>query len=421
MCSVFALSATWSGAATIHVAASTGTGEGTASSPFGNIAAAVESASPGDTVLIRQGRYVINSPITISTPGIKLMGVSGERATIIADEKTGSVLNITASNVLVQDLVIRGGYYGIKIDVDDGDRPTHGVTIRNCAIGPTAADCMKIFNADALTIEACQIGPSGTVQKDNAEGIDIIGSIGVTIRSCVVEDVATNGIYFKGGTRDGVVERCLVRRAGHGGIILGQDTDEEFMRNKAKFEAIDCVARNNIVTDTQTAGLATYSGQNISLLNNTLVNVARTGQAGLWIVTNSREVPSEGVTIRNNVVAVGGDRPVMFFKDTGLPDSDYNVFYAPGEPRFVRELAADESMNRQWTFSQWQKSAGKDTHSRVSEPRLDEHHFRPLEGSPVIASGELLKNVTDDYFGEVREGKSDVGAVVARGASGRSQ
>lgn len=410
-------------AATLHVAQSSGlAGNGTPSAPFGNIAAAVEAAQPGDTILVREGRYIVDGPITIATPGVRLMGVSDERPTLIADEKTPAVLIITAGGVLVQDLVIRGGFYGVKLDVGEDERPTRGITIRNCAIGATAADCMKIFNADNLTIEMCQIGPSGALQIDNAEGIDIIGSVGVTIRSCVVEDTATNGIYLKGGTRNGIVERCLIRRTGHGGIILGQDTDEEFMRDRATNEAIKCVAKNNIIVSAQTAGLATYSGREIGFYNNTLVDVAKTGQAGIWIVTNSREIPSEKVAIRNNIVAVNSGQPVLFFKDTGMPDSNNNVFSSgAGEPRFVREVSSDESLGKQWTFTEWQKSARRDAASVAKEPKLDEHHYRPLEGSPAIGAGEVLKDVADDYFGQVRNGKCDVGAVMARSAAGAAR
>lgn len=402
-------------AATLHVSsAAGGAGEGTAAAPFATVSAAVEAAAPSDTIVIHKGSYLVSSAITIDKPGLKLVGVSGERPVVAAGDDVPTVFNVIASDVVLQEIAIQGGFYGVKVDENDG-QPARNVVIRNCVIGSTAADCIKTFKADGLRIEECQIGPSGVKQRDNAEGIDVIGSIGVVIRGCLVQDVATNGIYFKGGTRDGLVERCFVRRAGHGGILLGQDTDEDAMRDRARNEAINCTARNNIVVDTQSAGLGTYSGSNISFLNNTLVNVAQEHQAGIWIVTNSREVPSENIVLRNNIVWVGGDRPLLFMKDAaGLPDSDHNVFHAArGEPRFVREIGADESLNKQWTFDQWRQSTGKDRHSRLGEPKLDARQYRPQAGSPAIGAGDHGK-VEMDYFGHRRNGNSaDAGAVMA--------
>ena len=402
-------------AETWHVSsAAGGDGDGTSGAPFKKVASAVETAGPGDTIVVGKGRYVVTSALTISKPGLKVIGVSGEMPVFVADEKVNTIFNVIASDVVLQELVIRGGFYGVKIDVDD-DRPARDVVIRNCTIGGTAADCIKSFNADKLRIENCQIGPSGWKQTDNAEGIDVVGSLGVTIRGCVIQDIATNGMYLKGGTRDGLIERCLVQRAGNGGILLGQDTDEDLMRNHVVNEAINCVARNNIIIDTKTAGMGSYSGKNVSFLNNTLVNVARESQAGIWIVANSRDIPAEGVVLRNNIVSVGGDRPLMFIKDAaGMPDSDHNIFHiTAGAGRFVREISADESLNKQWTFAQWQKTSGKDTHSRLGDPQLDGQKFRPLAGSPAIGSGASV-GVADDYFGHKRNGSTpDVGALNA--------
>lgn len=403
------LGATW------HVSPSAGgQGNGSPAAPFSTVAAAVEAAGAGDTIIVRQGHYLQTQPITISKPGIKLMGISGERALLVADEQASAVLIIVADNVVVQDLVLQGGNYGLKIDVQD-EAATHGVAIRNCSIGSTSADCIKSFNADALTIENCQIGPSGLRQKDNAEGIDVNGSKGVTVRNCMIRDVATNGIYFKGGTRDGVIERCFIANTGHSGLLLGQDTDLEFMRDHVVNEAIHCTARNNIIVNASAAGMGTYSGRQITFVNNTLIDVAGTMQAGVWIVTNGRHVPAEEVTIRNNIIVVGSDRPAMFLLDTALPDSDFNVFFArKGAVRFVREMNEEASLNRQWTLEQWKESAGKDVHSRLGDPKLEKVYFRPLQGSPAIGAADTKGPVPDDYFGRRRgEASADAGAVIA--------
>jgi Right handed beta helix region len=390
-------------------------GSGSMTSPFQSISDAVEAAGPGDTIVVHGGTYTLGSTLWLSKAGLHLTGVSGERALIVGDEKVNALITIVADGVTLQELTLQGGFYGIKVDVDTA-KSTRNVSIRNCEIGSTAADCLKLFNADNLLIESCHIGPSGWQQKENAEGIDAVGSLKITIRGCLIEDIATNGVYLKGGTRDGVVERCLVRRCGNGGILLGQDTDPEFMRNGVRNEAIHCVARNNIVVDTRTAGLGAYSAKDVAFENNTLIDVAKEGQAALWVVTNGREVPSENVRFINNIVVVGGDRPALFAKDAaGFPISDHNLFEAKkGRVRFVREVSSDDSLTRQWTFAEWKQVTGQDAHSQEAAPRLDLRMYRPDAGSPASSGGAKVDGFAEDYFGRRRsETGWGIGAVMA--------
>lgn len=382
---------------------------------FREISEAVGAANAGDTIVVAAGRYQITDPLRLDKRDLKVAGVAGHRPVLMGPAGENAMIDIVASGVQLQDLILQGGFYGVKIE-PEGDMPVRQVTIRNCTITSTAADAIKSYRADDLKIEYCEIGPTGLQQHDNAEGIDIIASVKVLIRGCVIEHTATNGIYLKGGTRDGLVERCLVRHTGHGGILLGQDTDPEYMRDQVRFEAINCTAQNNIVVDTQTAGLGTYSGQNIALLNNTLLDTAKSGQASIWIVTNERQVPAEKVTLRNNIITGSGVRPAMFIKDAaGLPDSDHNLFWGPKGVRILREITADASLNRDWTLEQWREATGMDRHSRVAEPGIDILRYRPTATSAAIGAGQQVKTVTEDYYGKARS-QWDIGAVAAMDA-----
>ncbi|MGH9764221.1 MAG: right-handed parallel beta-helix repeat-containing protein, partial [Blastocatellia bacterium] len=242
------------------------------------------------------------------------------------------------------------------------------------------------------------IGPSGVRDPSNAEGIDSIGSVGILIRGCYIHDSATNGIYLKGGARNGLIEGCRVERThGYAGIILGQDTDLEFMRDGTKYEAIDCVARNNIVAHTGAAGLGTYSGLNIRFENNTLYDVAREIQAGFWVVTNSRGVPAEQVTFVNNIVVINSGRPFLFVKD--LADklvADGNVYYSPiGKYEFRREISSKSSAD-QWTFGTWRRSTGADNTSVTADPKVNASDlYRPLPDSPAMGHGVAVANAKD--------------------------
>jgi hypothetical protein len=239
-----------------------------------------------------------------------------------------------------------------------------------------------------MVIESCRIGPSGLKQKDNAEGIDVVGSLGVTIRDCLIHDVTTNGIYLKGGTRNGLIELCTIRDAGNGGILLGQDTDLEYMRGDVKNEAIDCAARSNLIVNTATAGLGTYSGLNVRFENNTVVNAACQGQAALWIVTNSRDVPAERVSFARNIICTKGQRPLVFIKDAAdVPKFEHNLYFNSGGPAVFRRETTALHRLEDMAFGQWQHAMG-DGQSLLADPLLDATDgYRTRLGSPAGGLG----------------------------------
>lgn len=395
---------------------------GTLEQPVATPKRAIEMAALGDTVYLRAGRYPINRFLWVGTANLTISSYPGERAVVAggtAEEPSNptAIFIIVANNVVLANLEIEGGsYYGVKVDVDS-TKSTTGVVIRGCYIHHSGRDAVKTFNADKLLIEDCEIANTG-VRADNAEGIDSIGSVGVTVRRCYIHDTRTTGVYFKGGARDGLIERCRIVNAGNSGLLFGQDTDPEFMRDGTQYEAINCLARNNVIVNTVGAGLGTYSGNNIRFENNTAVDVARTNHAGFYVVMNNRDVPSRQVTFKNNIVVVNSERPMAFM--INLADqlvSDSNIWFRPsgGAYKFSREIWPDKGDYWQ-KFSDWQAGVNADRRSRTIDPRLDAANlYRPLPGSPAIDRGETLAEVTIDYAGVARpQGPAfDIGAFEA--------
>ncbi|HEU4390381.1 MAG TPA: right-handed parallel beta-helix repeat-containing protein [Blastocatellia bacterium] len=386
---------------------------GTAAAPVATLSRAYSLASTGDSIYLRAGRYVVTRQLTVEKDGITIASYPGESAAIAGSTSDTtnlqSVISIVSSNVSLIGLEIQGGsYYGVKSESNSG------MLIRNCHIFGTGRDCVKMFNADNATIEGCDIGPSGVRDSSNAEGIDSVGSRSTIIRGCYIHDTTTNGLYLKGGASGCVVERNRVERTGHSGILLGQDTDLEFMRDGTPYEALDSVVRNNIVIGTVGAGVGTYSGSNVRFENNTLYDVARSYNGGFYIAMNSRDVSSRQVRFKNNIVIVLSDRPIVFV--INLADqlvSDSNIWYRPsgGDYQFWRETPTSGDY---WvTFADWQRGLGVDGRSLTVNPTLDSTKlFKPVAGSPAIDRGEPLAGVTVDYSGVVRpQGNGfDIGA-----------
>ncbi|MEW6128939.1 MAG: PKD domain-containing protein [Acidobacteriota bacterium] len=385
---------------------------GSLSAPVATLRKAHELAAPGDTIYLRGGTYTQTRYLWLDKAGIAISSYPGENAIISAsttDEANLSyVLFLLADNQSLMNIEVRGGYYyAVKIESN------LNCVLRNCKIGGSGRDCIKTFNADNLLIEKCEIGPSGVRDASNAEGIDSIGSLGVTIRENYIHDTATCGVYLKGGAKNGIVERNRVERAGHAGILLGQDTDLEFMRDNTPYECRDSICRNNVVISTNGAGIGTYSGSNVRFENNTLFDVAKVFHAGLYCVTNSRDISAENAKFRNNIVVVNSNRPMVFVINPGSGfGANSNIYYKPagGTYRFSFESPARTFY---WeSFAEWQVGMNVDGRSVVVDPMLDHNNLcQPFAGSPAIDRGEVLDNPLDYRLQARPQGAAfDIGA-----------
>jgi hypothetical protein len=392
---------------------------GTLAAPLATPGKALALAAAGDTILLRAGTYTITRTLSITQAGLTLRSYPGERAKIVAG--TGDLTNLTsvavvyASRVTIEDLELQGAsYYGIKLD--DLHGPQSGITVRRVHIHHTGRDGIKAQNADGLLIENCEIASTGVRDPGNAEGIDVMGSIGATVRRNYVHDIATTGIFVKAGTRQAIVEANRVERTGHAGILLGSETAAQYMRNGALYEAIDSTARNNIVVDTALAGLGSIAGDNVRFENNTVINAAKTGQAVFRAAANEYNTQPRNILLKNNVLALAASstRPMLHLNNyAGAIVSDSNAWFSPsGQYGFWRDSTSGP--NSYFTsLDQWRSAMNADARSRTIDPRLDAADlYRPIPGSPAVDAGETLAGVTSDYWGASRPQGSatDIGA-----------
>ena len=221
------------------------------------IAAACDSAAPGDVVLVAPGLYTWTSegasPPTMARlrPGITVLGENGAAATILDGEYTGRLFggDDLGDDVVIEGLTLRHGYvesHGGAVRINGASRPVfrHCVFVANHATQGNATggavscddavfeDCEFIDNRAALDgatngrggaiscrdarIERC------TFRGNRARGFEAasggaIGCVSSIIRDCVFED---NWAACPGGPQGGAIssrgavtiERCQFRR-----------------------------------------------------------------------------------------------------------------------------------------------------------------------------------------------------------------
>jgi parallel beta-helix repeat protein len=416
---------------------------GSLSAPFATPARGVQAAGAGSTVCLRGGTYRLGSTLVI-TKALTLQSYPNEWAVLTADNSSLSTVEMVIAvgnhNVTIKDLEIAGGsYYGIKISPDAlGINPAF-TKILNCVVHDTGRDAIKAYMADSLWIENNEIYNTGVRDSSNAEGVDIMGAIpaagdsmnrGATVRRNYIHNTATYGVYMKAGTQSGWIEQNRIDQTGFASLSLGQDSGWDYMRNGASYECSDCVAINNIVSNTYYAGLYCMGAWNPRYENNTLINVANGGQAAIFSAPNSRGVPCTNATYRNNAVSLSSSRPMVHLvSPAGTQLFDYNAYYSgSGTYSFWRE----DSAAYYWNLSGWQQNTGNDLHTLIGPLQLGSD-LAPVSGSPLIDRGTAV-NVPIDYAGTTRpQGPAfDIGAyefkvaaptltsVTATGGSGQS-
>ena len=316
---------------------------GSLDKPFRTLAKAVEMAAPGATIELRAGSYE-SRETRIQVSNLTIRSYAGERASIKAVgnvEDIGVVLwysDPAVNGGLLENLDIEGGYYyGIKFETNwdyDASIPfdkrfgVSNVTIRNCRIHDTGRDCIKLESGcKNIQILNCEIYRSGIRDPSNAEGVDDLNGDKMVVRNCYIHDIATNGLYAKGGARDCVIENNLFMNVGEMGIAAGfLDTDAEWFdlsTNPDYQESFDIIIRNNIVVNAKWGGVGLFAAVRPQVVNNTFVNVGSSTLGVLYMsrgetyTGNNGEVlktpPCRDVKVLNNIFVQpsGNDRPMI--------------------------------------------------------------------------------------------------------------
>lgn len=207
------------------------------------------------------------------------------------------------------------------------------VLLRGCDIhgnGQTQ-EVLKGNQCQNVFVEDCRIhGPTDNV------GLDFVAVQHGHIFRNVISDTNDWGMYLKGGTSYFRVEGNEIFNAGNGGFTAGQGAGFEYMVNPwLHYEAYDVKFVNNVVHDTDGAGMGVNGGYNILLAYNTLYRVGRNSHA-VEIVFGGRGCGGEAdhlAAARANHDAGGWGRAVAEESQYYIPNTNIfiygNIIYNP--------------------------------------------------------------------------------------------
>jgi hypothetical protein len=392
-------------------------GTGSVQAPYASVSKAASVVNPGDVITLRGGAYA--GGVIIRASGVTVRSYPGEAAVISApttDVNVPNCLWFTAAGGKVQNLEIIGGnYFGIKFDQGSG-------LVEGCKIHDTGYSCLKLVPGDAdMVIRHCEIYRSG----NHGQGIDSVRADQMLVQDCYIHDIPDYAAVSKGGAIGCVFERVRVENCDTG-IVLGQSTDLQWFDTTANpdlYENIDGIVRNCIVVNTHFAGIGMWGALRPQVYNNTVLNAAQLGQAGVYFFYGEHWPggvdtvrPCMDPTVINNivVVSVSSKTPNVYLQPNsvhGKLTMSNNRYQRVGGAALFWDL--NDYPNGaifKGNLPEWQAHIFGETGSSDGDPDLD-GSYRLLPGSPCIGAGLALPQVTSDFFGQPRIIPYDIGAA----------
>ncbi len=302
----------------------------------------VANASSGDTIMLDDGTYTLDSDdyIRFVTPGVTLRSASGNREAVVLDGayETPEIIQVVASDVTIADVTIMRAYnHPIHVtSSDSGDTlntmiyNVHVVDPRQQAIKINAHGA-KVHFTDNGTI-ACshiEMTDEGRSHVDTAStdcytgGVDAHLSRGWTIRDNHIENfwcangLSEHAIHLWRGCRDTVVERNVLTNNARGvGFGLASSGEARTYDDNPCSTASGYVGhyagivRNNFIFANDAdlfasssgfdSGVALWSSCETRVLHNTVVSTGANFSSIEW-----RFSTSVGIEITNNIVTHG--------------------------------------------------------------------------------------------------------------------
>jgi len=304
---------------------------------------AINQAQPGQTILVKDGHYMMPQYVRISADNVTLRSASGHREDVIidgAESRHRELLGISAcSGVTIADLTIQNiQCNGFKINSDTN---VQNLTIYNCIIHniwQRGVKGVKVPNENREEIRPknCRIqyclfyndrpkrlsdDPADIADGNYVAGIDVMFA-----KDWIISDnvfVGIQGRTFEGrgaifvwhDSQDCVIERNIIIDCD-----VGLQLGNPHRPSDIEYHCVRFIARNNFITRAPEAGIVTVYTKDCKLLNNTIHDPQSKLQRLLRTVFTN-----DGLLIADNLLSGPGIRNESESKITFLNNLIKNV------------------------------------------------------------------------------------------------
>ncbi|SDQ20939.1 nitrous oxide reductase family maturation protein NosD [Natronobacterium texcoconense] len=248
---------------------------------YDSVQAAVDAAEPGDTVLL-EGAF--EEHVTIETPGLTLVtSDEADRQALIDGGGEGTVVHVTAEDITLEDVWIRGSGYE-RSDEDAGVLVNgSGSTLSDLRITETTYGIWIGESEDVTVEESIIAGREDVSEATRGNGIHLDRADGAELRDNYIT-TTRDGIYFSWS--EGVVAE--------GNVIWELRYGVHYMYSD------DNRLENNVAFDND-VGYALMVSQGLEIVNNTAVNNdGPSGQGILVKDVDDSEISGNAVVANGN-------------------------------------------------------------------------------------------------------------------------
>jgi len=328
-------------------------------SEYSTVQAAVDAASPGDTILVSPGVY----PGSIDMGSKTLALVSEHFLTADSQAISATVLNGSGGKFVIRvgDPSLRG----------TGRPLIYGFTIRNADDGITASDPFDLMY--------CRV-------TETTDGIDYEGG-GGTVRNCRFDRNRDDAIDLDGSTAV-LVEQCEI-------VDSGDDGVEVRLHPHPGPDTLDIILRDNLISGSgedgiQLIGYDVVTARRFRIEGNRIIQSAKVG-IGMMSGANTREnfeaapLTEEVVVIHNtfqdNEIHISGGARLLLA----------NNVLVGGRQVAVKGIAGSSLIGRNLFWKNVGLGGDRDQLGDVVEaaPGFVEESLRPYPDSPMVDSGLL--------------------------------
>lgn len=363
--------------------------------PYSTLDLGAAVAVPGDTILVHSETY--SGGLFIAD----LQGTESEWIHILVAPGGTVIFNGGTNAWQFTDaayLEIRGFIFehqtGNGLNFDDGgsyETPAHHILFADCTFRNISAsgnnDLLKLSGLDDFEITNC-IFMNGAA---GGSGIDMVGCHDGLIKNCSFENLGSNSIQAKGGTRNIEITRNFFKNGGARAVNLGGSTGLPFFRPlDAAYESADLKVYANIFIGSE-APIAYVGTINTEVVNNTIYLPTK------WMLRILQETvdPDRFASCGNNTFR----NNIIYLDERSSVECNIGPNTAPETFTFSNNLwfHVDDAG---WPGPDLPVA---DSDNIVGQDPLfadqDNDDFSILEGSPAIGSGYAVTNPALDYYG----------------------